>query len=294
MKIVKIYGGLGNQMFQCAFIEALKRKHPQEKIKMDVSWFSFSNLREPEVLKIFSLPADFASFEEISKLGRKFRNHFLDRVCNKFLPPKKTEIVEPLDDRFNQDYLDRTGNVYYKGYWQNYRYFESFRDEIVKHIFVFPDFMPDDLKNKDAVERMCSHNSVAVHVRRGDYLKYKMYCGICDEEYYRKCLRYIQEHVESPHFYIFSNDIPWCKEFFLSLLQENQLTYIDWNIGSNSFRDMHLMSECRHMILANSSFSWWAAYLTKKECREQIILSPKRWINGPQAQQIHYPTWIKI
>ena len=293
MKIVKLIGGLGNQMFQYAFHEELKRRHPGEKILLDLSMFQSYTLHKLEVLDVFSLKPDIASPEDISRLTRRFRSYFLQRVARKLLPPKKTEIVEPADDRFKEEYLEQPGDVYYEGYWQNYRYFEPCKERI-RQIFTFPDFDGRDTRNREAAAKIREGHSVGIHVRRGNYLKQKMYCGICDETYYRRAVQYISERVESPRFYLFSNDVDWCRAFFGSFLPEEQLCFIDWNSGSASFRDMQLMSLCKHLILANSSFSWWGAYLTDPSDPERLILAPARWLNGIQAKEIHCPSWIKL
>lgn len=293
MKIVKIIGGLGNQMFQYAFAEELKHLYPQETVKLDISLFGSYTLHKLEVFKVFSLPQNAASAEEISRISRNFKNYKIQRLCRKLLPPLKTEVIEPKDDRFNVRYLEKAGDAYYEGYWQNYRYFDDIKESI-KNLYAFPAFKSAETQNMETAERMKAVNSVGIHVRRGNYLKHKMYSGICDEVYYKKAIEYISSRTKDPEWFIFSNDIAWCRDYFSTLVSEDRLHFVDWNKDESSFRDMHLMTLCRHLILANSSFSWWAAYLSRNIVEDQLILAPVHWLNGIQAKEIHCPSWIKI
>ena len=109
----------------------------------------------------------------------------------------------------------------------------------------------------------------------GDYMNLSMYQGICTEEYYTKAVEFIKQNVTSPHFYIFSNDIVWSKTFAESL--NIDYTIVDHNTGTNSYQDMYLMSQCKHNIIANSSFSWWGAYLNVN--RNKLVVAPKGWDN---------------
>lgn len=293
MKIVKLIGGLGNQMFQYALAEKLKYLYPQETVKLDISLFGSYTLHKLEIFQVFSLPLNVATQEEISTVSRCFKNYKIQRLCRKLLPPRKTEIIEPKDDRFDVRYLEKAGDAYYEGYWQNCRYFDDIREHILK-LYAFPQFGADETANAETSEKIRTTNSVGIHVRRGNYLKHKMYSGICDEDYYKRAVEYISTRTGDPDWYIFSNDMAWCRDYFSTLISEDRLHFVDWNKNESSFRDMHLMSLCKHLILANSSFSWWAAYLSQNTTAEQLILSPARWLNGVQAKEIHCPSWIRI
>src|SRR5690606_38192956 len=145
-------------------------------------------------------------------------------------------------------------------------------EELREH-FQFPQIT--DIKNKELIQHIQQRNSVSLHVRRGDYLiASNQHLGsICDNAYYEKAITYINEKTDSPLFVIFSNDIPWCKETFNNI----DAIFVDWNTGNQSYIDMQLMSLCKHNIIANSSFSWWGAWLNNNP--DKIVVSPNKWIN---------------
>ena len=130
--------------------------------------------------------------------------------------------------------------------------------------------------------------SVSIHVRRGDYLNEPLLNGICDEQYYVAAIEEIKAMVDNPVFFIFSNDILWCKTHF------NQINavFVENNTGKNSYRDMQLMSLCKHHIIANSSFSWWGAWLGKY--KDSMICAPTKWMNAKVSSDVVCADWIKI
>ncbi|ULT28973.1 alpha-1,2-fucosyltransferase [Sphingobacterium sp. E70] len=131
-------------------------------------------------------------------------------------------------------------------------------------------------------------NAISLHVRRGDYLQESLFKDICTEEYYQKSIQYMLETNESPLFIIFSNDIDWCKTHFKDL----NAIFVEHNSGNNSFRDLQLMSQCNHHIIANSSFSWWGAWLN--DSPDKIVVSPRKWVNDPtlDTSGLVLPTFI--
>ena len=136
-------------------------------------------------------------------------------------------------------------------------------------------------------------DSVSIHVRRGDYLKSRLYKNICEVDYYRNAIIKAKEIVgKEAHFYFFSNDIEWCTNHLSDLIDDNHFHKVDWNTGANSYKDMLLMSGCRVNIIANSSFSWWSAYLNQRE--DKIVIAPKKWINKKILNPIQLPEWIKL
>lgn len=130
-------------------------------------------------------------------------------------------------------------------------------------------------RNQSVLNMIDSKNSISIHVRRGDYVSNaatNKYHGLCDLGYYKKSIDYISKRVESPVYYIFSDDISWCK---INLKIKGNVTYISHNNGDNSWEDMRLMSRCKHNIIANSSFSWWAAWLNTN--LDKIVIAPRNW-----------------
>ena len=132
-------------------------------------------------------------------------------------------------------------------------------------------------------------NSVGIHIRRGDYLKNWKYRGLCGIDYYQKAIAYILEHIKSPKFFLFSDDINWVKENISPLLKGYNVTFVNWNHSINSYKDMQLMAMCKNLIIANSSFSWWAAYLNQNN---PIVVAPEKWINSFMDFRIQYKDWI--
>lgn len=184
--------------------------------------------------------------------------------------------------------LNLDEDYYLDGYWQDLRYFEE--EHKVKDYFKFREL---DSRNKKICGQIKNHNSISIHIRRGDYVKNSLYEGICTLDYYKKAIDYIKKRVEEPHFYVFSNDIRWSRENIG--LKENEVDYIDWNVDVDSYKDMQLMSYCKHNIIANSSFSWWGAFLNRNS--KKIVISPKIWNNlrsEESSNMLIRDEWIKI
>ena len=138
---------------------------------------------------------------------------------------------------------------------------------------------------------LSSDGSVGIHIRRGDYLNHPVYKDICTYEYYAKAIALIQEKIKNPVFYIFSNDILWCKNNIEKLISGCKVVYVDWNKGEDSYCDMQLLMACKTLIIANSSFSWWAAYLN---ARNPWVIAPKKWKNKRETFSYQLEDWTKI
>ena len=144
--------------------------------------------------------------------------------------------------------------------------------------------MPLDLKGKFT----CS-----LHVRRGDYLNSPDYKGICNLDYYKKAIEVVRTKNNADIiFLVFSNDIKWCQDNLSPFFKNNKVVFVDWNTGNNSFKDMYLMEQCNANIIANSSFSWWAAYLN--ETPGKIVISPSKYKNQDLGFNVHLDEWICI
>ena len=177
---------------------------------------------------------------------------------------------------------------YYDGYWQDPQYFADIREELTA-CFTFKN--PLKGKNAEVLKTITSSNSVGIHVRRGDYLKKARYRGLCDVGYYTHAISSIKKNIDNPHFFFFSNDMEWCEEHLLPLIVDNNHTFVDWNNGENSYIDMQLMSECKSLIIANSSFSWWAAYLGNMK---EMVIAPKTWFNTTPPLPIQLKEWTLL
>jgi len=286
MKIVNIIGGLGNQMFQYAFAEILKLKFPNENVYIDTQHFhGYKTHNGFEIYDIFkNAQIERASILDILKVYYYIPNYNI--YCNlrnrHLLPKRKTILIE--DEAV--DLLNHSGDAYYRGYWQKYHYYEDYQQQL-KKIYQFPE--PSDL-NKQLADKMANTNSVGIHVRRGDYLNNPLF-NICNEDYFKRALELLREKGENYTYFVFSNDKSWCEQFFSSILPGENITFVDNNQGRMSFFDMYLMTNCRNLIISNSTFSWWAAFLNDNAA---TIICPKTWAHSSNLTAIQSPTWLKI
>ena len=289
MKIVNIIGGLGNQMFQFAFFLALKKRHPKEDIKIYTGTFKgYSKHNAYELDKIFGLNAPQASFLETTKMAYPYLNYKLWQIGNHLLPQRKSMFKEHIFGRFYEEALNKQDRCYYDGYWQNEKYFSDMRLDILMA------YSPIDIDEHNIIigRKLFSTNSVSIHVRHGDYMQKSIYQGICGIDYYQQAISYILRITNAKLFCVFSNDIPWCKEHIIPLLKGTDYIMVDWNTGEKNYLDMYLMSNCRHNIIAHSSFSWWGAWLNQHT--DKVIIGPRKW-NNIKSSEFQLPhTWIKI
>jgi len=292
MKIVNIIGGLGNQMFQCAFAIALKEAKRNEIVKLDISHFRGYDLHNGfEVDKIFDYPLKIASKEEIKKLTYYIPNYKLSRLARRLLPQKKTEYIEPLENSYLHDStaLAIQGDCYMEGYWMSASFFNFCRDAVLD-AFKFKPF--NTLENREYEKLLSGDNTISIHIRRGDYLNAPNFVGICTLDYYRAAIKEARLKITDPMFFIFSNDQKWCKEKLKDVLGDAEIYFVTSNKGNDSYRDMQLMSLARCNILANSSFSWWSAYLNQR--KDQIVYAPKKWVNSFDDKDAYVDDWIRI
>lgn len=284
MIIVRIFGGLGNQMFQYAFGKYLEQYGNQ--VVYDLYDFSIHNHHQGyELEKVFNIVVDEASFIMVKKLvGEK--NSWLRRVIRKvsgmdFI--SKNEIVE-----YNTISTVQPVKImcdrYFDGYWQNIVYVDSIMDKL-KTQFVFNTKLKEE--EKKMLKKYADYETVSIHVRRGDYVNNKELNGICDEKYYDNAINYLNNKYRKTIFFVFSDDIKWCKNKW----NEDNFIFVDWNKGIESFRDMFLMSKMKHHIIANSTFSWWGATLSEKN---GIKIAPKKWNNNFENKLLLDDSWIKI
>ncbi|MGV3764007.1 alpha-1,2-fucosyltransferase [Parapedobacter sp.] len=267
MKVVKFLGGLGNQLFQYAFFRALQQTFP--KVKADLSGYDSYGLHNGfELERIFGIQLpQLTSFERRLFDGQDHR--WVSRKLRRIYGTKKAYYEEKLLFGYDGEIFTDPKHRYYWGYWQHISYIEPVADRLRAELR-FPDFSNGE--NIRLAEILAAGNTVSVHVRRGDYINDPLLGGICDVGYYQRALDYMKRSIEHPRFVFFSDDIPWCKANF----PLTNALFVDWNKGLESFRDMQLMSLCKHHIIANSSFSWWGAWFNTHA--NKIVVSPGRWI----------------
>lgn len=287
MRIVNIFGGLGNQMFQYALIKALEARF-HEPVMADIHLFQgYSRHNGLEIERVFPIKLQLASKSDIKKLAFYAPSYDTHKLLKWLHIKKKSTIQEILSKPYHQDVFRET-STYYDGYWQDPFYFEGI-DNLIIECFQFKNEL--NSQNNNLCKDLHIQNSIGVHVRRGDYLKKARYRGVCDVEYYKQAFRLVQQRIDHPHYYLFSNDIAWCKDNLIPLLGGNEYTFVDWNNGADSYIDMQLMSHCKSLIIANSSFSWWAAYLNKTA---DLIIAPQIWFNATPPLQIQLKSWTLI
>ena len=284
MIIIRMFGGLGNQLFQYAFCQYL-RQHNTD-VYMDISEFKYRNYHYGyEVSKLFKDETLIADEKMLRNIRIK-QTRFI-RLLEKLFSCRISKVTE-LDFPSEIGHIDCnnfTGNIYLNGYWQDIRYIEPVASTLRES---FCGYGALDNGNREMIKRISNVNSVSIHVRRGDYLNNKSFSGICDHSYYRKAISYIKTKVDHPVFFIFSDDIPWCREHFK---MENNI-FCDVNSDKNSYKDLLLMSCCKHNILCNSTFSWWGAWLNINQ--DKLICIPRHWSNQASENHLIYPDWTVI
>ncbi|OHD12130.1 MAG: hypothetical protein A2086_10850 [Spirochaetes bacterium GWD1_27_9] len=292
MVIVKLVGGLGNQMFQYAAGKniALLRN---DILKFDLSWFFENKTDTPRTyqLNVFDLPINFATKQEINSLKNQTNPNIIIRILRKLtknynIATKKTHIKE---DNYKLEEIPK--NVYLDGYWQSEDYFFEIRDVIKRDFLVKKGFDGNNIEIEDKIK---NSNSVSIHIRRGDYItdsKTNQFHGVCSMDYYYASINKILEEVENPVFFVFSDDIEWVSK---NLKIDYPSFYVDFNTGEKSYLDLRLMSFCKHNIIANSSFSWWGAYLNNNT--QKLVIAPQKWFLAEKAHKHNLipNDWIKI
>jgi len=297
MIVVKLMGGLGNQMFQYAAAKRLALYRGTE-LKLDLSFFEGIQAgvtRRGYDLRHLNISAEIASRREIAELA--------DRKWNllQFIPTRFRQIVG-LEKRDQNIYSERhfdfdpvilqlPDNTYLNGYWQSEKYFTEIRDILLRE-FAFK--YEQNAKSREITCQIEKTESVSLHIRRGDYahdpLTNKVH-GLCSFDYYTNAVNYITQKKSNCHFYIFSDDHAWvCENFKI----DYPFTMVDHNDTSTNYDDLRLMSLCRHNIIANSAFSWWGAWLNANP--EKIVVAPEKWFNDKylDTKDLIPEAWIKI
>jgi hypothetical protein len=264
MITIYLSGGLGNQLFQFSAAYSLA-KLKKTSLIINTSNYT-SNIRRYELDVFENIHLKYNVHNE-----RWSPNKTLLRfLCYLYL---KNVFREKHPFKYDNSILNCKRNTKLLGYFQSEKYFINDRDEIL-NLLNFPPIIDDDLRKLKS--NICSENSVSVHVRRGDYVSNpnaNAYHGIMPIKYYQKAMACINEEVSNPSFYVFSDDPDWVASNFKFI---PHYVLVDINKGRSSFRDLELMSCCKHNIIANSSFSWWGAWLNKNQ--NKLIIAPKKWV----------------
>jgi len=273
MIIVKLSGGLGNQLFQYALGRHLAHVHGTT-LKFDVSGFQEGGKRQ-YALAHFRMTAEFASQQEVNALTG-YHPGPVKRVVDRFLPRvdrrAKTHVCEGKSFRFKRRILSLPDKLYVDGYWQSEKYFRDIAEIIRQEVTVKAPLIG---RNKGLVEEINSVNSVSLHIRRGDYvsdLKTSQSHGNCSLDYYTHCVQELARAVDQPHYFVFSDEPQWARE---NIQLDAPVTIVDNNGTAQAYEDLRLMRHCRHHIIANSSFSWWGAWLNPRPGK--LVYAPQQW-----------------
>lgn len=272
-------GGLGNQMFIYAFYMQMKRRFPNTRIDL-------SDMMHYHVHHGYELHRIFPHLPE-------------DEFC---INQKLKKVIEFL---FFKTILERKQDlttlraftcrrlwplIYFKGFYQDERYFKDIADE-VRRAFAFDVNLAGDRTRRLLAQIEADPNAVSLHVRRGDYLQeatWRTTGCVCQLPYYRDAVRAVGAKVRQPRYYVFSDDIDWA----MTNLQLPDATFVTWNKGRDSWQDMLLMSRCRHHVICNSTFSWWGAWLGTAP--GGITVAPARWSAVCEMPHICPPSWTLI
>lgn len=294
MVITKILGGLGNQMFQYAAGRAVAWRN-QAPLKLDISGFGERDgyTLWSYGLNVFSLEENFATPKEISVFPPA-RNMIWSNFTKKILGHAQLATSRRITEKkigFHPDILEARSPCYLEGYWQSEKYFLDIAP-IIRNDFTFRN--NPDARNKKMLDQIVSSNAISLHIRRGDYVsnpKVRKLHGICSLNYYQRAIEYIQKRIDHPTFFVFSDDIAWAKKNIASKFPMN---FMDYNQTKQDFEDLRLMRFCRHHIIANSTFSWWGAWLADN--REKLVIAPREWFCDTRMISVDLlpSSWISL
>lgn len=294
MIIVHLMGGLGNQLFQYATGRRLAEKHHSE-LKFDTESYRNDKQRALSLLP-FCIKGSEAAKEEIKALKTKDAYLNLLPGIRKVLPVKFKKILRSPAFGFNKQVIKGGREHYLFGYWAHEKYFKDIRSILLQDLTLKAEYQTQEFIA--AQKRLQQENSISIHIRRGDYANsstIKSYFGLMPLSYYEKAIEKIQEKSESPVFTVFTDDVNWVRE---NLKTKIHLNFIQDAGCFTDYQELVLMSCCKHNIIANSTFSWWGAWLNQNKWK--IVIAPKRWYNDPYAQANYErngfipSNWIKL
>ncbi len=297
MVIVKIFQGIGNQLFQYAYGRALSMR-TGNAFKMDISYYinyaeltqyGFTYKREYG-LNNFNIVEDVATAEEVHSAqtvdGSNRISYYLNRKINERAPYYRKKHVKEIDTVFDPNLLKVKDGSYIEGYYTSEKYFKEYRGQILKE-FTLKKQVSE--QNAEVIKRMQNTESVCISIRRTNFLSNPLH-NVCTEQYYNDGLKAMNDLVKNMRVFIFSDDNEWVLNNFHIPYEHEFVThnYPDF------YEDLRLMTNCKHHVIPNSTFSWWGAWLSQHP--DKKIIAPHRWLN---SETIDYSTvipedWIKI
>lgn len=295
MIIIKLQGGLGNQMFQYAFGRYLTLKN-NSKLVLDLSFLTKRPYGVNYTFRNYEL-SEFDIKADIQNNTNNLYKNILSKIIGKFKILQLLNVVKfPViivqeDFRPIKKYLNLRGNYYLDGFWQSEIFFKEFETQI-RQDFNFNSEIPNQCKS--FVNEIYQNNSICLHIRRGDFLKNaenRTTHGVCSIDYYKDAIQHISKNIEYPIFFVFTDDFQWAKSEF----KNNNFKFFDFeDLQSNAVLNLQIMSKCKHFIISNSSFSWWAAWLS--ENKNKVVIAPKTWFTDKNIDfsKVVPENWIKF
>lgn len=289
MTIIELSGGLGNQMFQYALGMAISESTGQV-VKFNPRYSQGDTQRHYE-LGCFGVEIYKSTKLEIYLATLQERHPFayLPKILKEpILKLNGWKVVKDSSLHFNPKIFENQTHQYLIGTWASYKYFESV-ENIIRKAFEFP--RPKTAVVKEYLQQIKLKESVSIHIRRGDYAsnpKTRKFHGLLPLTYYHQAIDLIKTKVKDPTFFVFSDDLEWCKA---NLKLGEKAVFVEH--ADRDFQDMHLMSQCHHQIIANSTFSWWGAWLNPNQIK--LVVAPKKWFNQQVATNNLLPqSWIRL
>jgi hypothetical protein len=289
MIIVKVFGGLGNQMFQYAFARRLAYERGV-KLKVDLSWFQTQTMRI-YMLDRFNIATEIATPEEIIRLTKSNWTSISGRIHRAVqwrLPYYHRLVVEEAYYAFDPEVFKVGRNALIVGYWQSEKFFLPIHQTIRKEFKLKQSLSQESLNWANKIQ---SCNSISIHVRRGDFIGDTSTNQSLPISYYQHAVEYLLKHCPDPNFFIFSDDLPWA---YHNLNIHISSKYVHFEEKKGDEEELILISLCKNHIIANSTFSWWGAWLCANPGK--IVIAPKNWINDTKINNndLLPDSWIRI
>ena len=289
---VNIIGGLGNQLFQYATGRALADRlnanlildcsdKRDRKVELDRYHIRASIVDSPSVVRKTYLRLPGKVGGKLSEAAQRLLPEFI-KVDNQIFHSFQEQHWFQYDERIKR----LGGAVYLNGFWQSFRYFDGLLESISEDLRLVAPLNPTNVKWQRQMEEA---ESVCVHVRRGDYVWRAQTFGLCAVSYYKFAMQYLRARHADARFFLFSDDLAWCRQHFAA----DELIFVDSNSPDSAVDDLELMRSCRHHIIANSSLSWWGAWLATSPA--QIVVAPVPWfISEPSDGDLIFRHWVRL
>ncbi len=291
MVVVKIWEGLGNQLFQYAYAKALQLRQ-NENVYLDFSAYnnrSYDPKRTHRFQQLSNFRITLKEYKDINKYYFFLNEKSLLDQCIKYMSEKEMfpyKYFSEKNVKFKPELLRVRGNYYLQGWFQNEKYFKDYEDIIRKEIRLKHKIRIDN----ELREILKNFNTVAVHIRRGDY---KRHGGILSKEYYNKAIEQMNRLIENPLYCIFSDEIEWVEK---NMGFADKCIYVNKKHKLTSYEELIVMSHCKHDIIANSTYSWWGAWLNSN--KDKIVIGPREWFlskdDTNSGLNIMPESWIKL